>query len=296
MNDFKPAATAKLLGISIDALDMERSLERIAVELEEGRKGYVCLAGVHGIMEAHRDPRLAAIYASAAITVPDGAPTEWIGRWQGHHWMRRVAGPDLMIEVFRRKQFSGYTHFLYGGEEGVAQKLRERLTNRFPGARIIGTFTPPFRDLNEAEEQSLMAQVRELKPDIIWVGISTPRQERFMQRYLGRLDTTLMFGVGAAFDFHTGRIQDAPQWIKRIGMQWLHRLVQDPRRLWKRYLRNNSAFLWHIALQLTGLREYPPQRTKTDHWFPARPHDISCQGIIASDQGIEHASHASLTK
>jgi N-acetylglucosaminyldiphosphoundecaprenol N-acetyl-beta-D-mannosaminyltransferase len=122
----------------------------------------------------------------------------------------------------------------------------------------VGTYTPPFRDLNAEEEESLIARVRELKPDIIWVGISTPKQERFMHRYLHRLDTTLMFGVGAAYDFHTGRIQDAPQWVKTIGMQWLHRLLQDPRRLWKRYLRNNPAFLWHIALQLSGLREYSP--------------------------------------
>jgi N-acetylglucosaminyldiphosphoundecaprenol N-acetyl-beta-D-mannosaminyltransferase len=122
----------------------------------------------------------------------------------------------------------------------------------------VGTYTPPFRDLNAEEEESLIARVRELKPDIIWVGISTPKQERFMHRYLHRLDTTIMFGVGAAYDFHTGRIQDAPQWVKTIGMQWLHRLMQDPRRLWKRYLRNNPAFLWHMALELSGLRHYPP--------------------------------------
>ena len=278
MNDCKPVAAARVLGISVEALNMERAVERIASELEEHHKGYVCLAGVHGIMEAYRDPCLAAIYASAAITLPDGAPTVWVGRWQGHHSMQRVAGPELMLEVFRRKEFARYTHFLYGGKEGVAERLRERLTSRFPWTRIVGTFTPPFRDLNEAEEHSLIVRVRDLKPDIIWVGISTPKQERFMQRYLRELDTTLMFGVGAAFDFHTGRIQDAPEWIKRIGMQWLHRLMQDPRRLWKRYLRNNPAFLWHIALQLTGLREYPPTPTKVDNWFPARPRDISGQG------------------
>jgi N-acetylglucosaminyldiphosphoundecaprenol N-acetyl-beta-D-mannosaminyltransferase len=163
-----------------------------------------------------------------------------------------------MREVFRRKEFAGCTHFLYGGEEHVAEQLRERFTHHYPWARIVGTYTPPFRDLNAEEEESLIARVRELKPDIIWVGISTPKQERFMHRYLHRLDTTLMFGVGAAYDFHTGRIQDAPQWVKTMGMQWLHRLLQDPRRLWKRYLRNNPAFLWHIALQLSGLREYSP--------------------------------------
>jgi N-acetylglucosaminyldiphosphoundecaprenol N-acetyl-beta-D-mannosaminyltransferase len=258
MNRFKRRPAAKLLGISVEALDMERALSRIAKELAARRKGYICMAGVHGIMEAQRDAELAGIYASSSITVPDGTPTVWVGRWQGHKWMQRVAGPDLMREVFRRKEFAGCTHFLYGGEEHVAEQLRERFTRSYPWARIVGTYTPPFRDLNAEEEESLIARVSKLKPDIIWVGISTPKQERFMHRYLHRLDTTLMFGVGAAYDFHTGRIQDAPQWVKTMGMQWLHRLLQDPRRLWKRYLRNNPAFLWHIALQLSGLREYSP--------------------------------------
>jgi N-acetylglucosaminyldiphosphoundecaprenol N-acetyl-beta-D-mannosaminyltransferase len=249
--------SAKLLGISVEALNMELTLHRVAAELKARRKGYVCMANVHGIMEAHRDVQLAAIYSDSSITVPDGTPTVWVGRLQGYKAMQRVAGPDLMLEVFRRKEFAGFTHFLYGGEEHVAEQLRERFTRRFPWARIVGTYTPPFRDLNAEEEESLVARVRELKPDIIWVGISTPRQERFMHRYLHRLDTTLMFGVGAAYDFHTGRIHDAPQWIKTIGMQWLHRMLQDPRRLWKRYAHTNPAFLWNIALQLSGLRRYP---------------------------------------
>jgi N-acetylglucosaminyldiphosphoundecaprenol N-acetyl-beta-D-mannosaminyltransferase len=257
MKRSKQRPAAKLLGISVEALDMELALSRIARELEARRKGYICMAGVHGIMEAFRDSKLAAIYAGSSITVPDGTPTVWVGRLQGHKAMQRVAGPDLMLEVFRRKQFAGCTHFLYGGEEHVAEQLRERFTRLYPWARIVGTYTPPFRDLNAEEEESLIARIRQLKPDIIWVGISTPKQERFMHRYLHLLDTTLMFGVGAAYDFHTDRIQDAPQWIKTIGMQWLHRLLQDPRRLWKRYFRNNPAFLWHIALQLSGLRHYP---------------------------------------
>jgi N-acetylglucosaminyldiphosphoundecaprenol N-acetyl-beta-D-mannosaminyltransferase len=270
MSCHQPGAAAEVLGISIESTDMERALKRIESDLELRRKGYICMAGVHGIMEAHRDSRLAAIYAASSMTLPDGTPTVWVGRWQGRRQMQQVAGPELMLEVFRRKEFAGFTHFLYGGEEHVAEQLRERLTSSFPWARIVGTFTPPFRDLNQEEEQGLIARVRYLKPDIIWVGISTPKQERFMHRYLHQLDTTLMFGVGAAFDFHTGRIQDAPRWIKRAGVQWLHRLIQDPRRLWKRYLHNNSTFLWHIALQLTGLREYPSAGLKAGHYLESR--------------------------
>lgn len=258
MNSKLQIKTAKVLGIPVEPLDMESALARIQEECEERRKGYVCLIGVHGIMEAQRNHELAQVYARATLMVPDGTPTVWVGRWQGFHDMQRVAGPDLMLEVFRRKEFAQRTHFLYGGKQGVAEALAASLTRRFPWVRIIGTYTPPFRDLNEEEENSLVTRLHALKPDMIWVGISTPKQERFMMRILPLLESCLMFGVGAAFDFHTGRIKDAPQWVKRAGLQWLHRLMQDPRRLFWRYLRNNSAFLWHIALQLTGLRSYPP--------------------------------------
>jgi N-acetylglucosaminyldiphosphoundecaprenol N-acetyl-beta-D-mannosaminyltransferase len=236
---------------------MEGAVSRVAEALREKQKGYICMAGVHGIMEAQRDPSLLPIYAQSLMTAPDGTPTTWVGRWQGHSRMERVPGPELMIEIIGRKEFAQYTHYFYGGKEGVAEELREALTTRFPRARIVGTFTPPFRDLTSTEELEFIEDVRKRKPDIIWVGISTPKQEHFMARYLARLDTTLMFGVGAAFDFHTGRIQDCANWIKRAGLQWLDRLVQDPRHLWKRYLRNNPSFVCHILLQLTGLRIYP---------------------------------------
>jgi N-acetylglucosaminyldiphosphoundecaprenol N-acetyl-beta-D-mannosaminyltransferase len=259
MKNVKPCPVTQVLGVSVAALDMERAIRCVAAELRARRKGYVCMAGVHGIMEAQRNPELAAIFAASSFTFPDGTPTVWVGRLQGHKQMQRVAGPDLMLEIFRRKEFAGYTHFLYGGEPGVAEQLQERLTSQYPWIRIVGTCTPPFRELNSAEEQNLVSRVRRLKPDIVWVGISTPKQERFMHRYLPILNTTLMFGVGAAYDFHTGRLKDAPQWVKTIGMQWFHRLLQDPRRLWKRYLRNNPAFLWHIGMQLCHLKTYVPQ-------------------------------------
>lgn len=250
--------SAQVLDIDVAALRMEEAISMIQDELWMHRKGYICMAAVHGIMAAHRDPQVAAFFAQSRITLPDGAPTVWVGRWQGHKQMQRIAGPDLMLEIFRRKEFSRYTHFLYGGEPGVADLLRERLMFRYPWARVVGTYTPPFRDLDADEEQAFIARVRKLRPDIIWVGISSPRQERFMHRYLPALETTLMFGVGAAFDFHTGRLKDSPQWVKTVGMQWFHRFLQQPRRLWKRYLRNNPAFLWHIAVQLSGLRNYAP--------------------------------------
>jgi N-acetylglucosaminyldiphosphoundecaprenol N-acetyl-beta-D-mannosaminyltransferase len=235
---------------------MEKAVARVHDALRGRQKGYVCMIGVHGIMEAQLNPKLAAAYAESTIAVPDGMPTVWVGRWQGHRGMQRVAGPDLMLEIFRRPEFAGCTHFFYGGRQGVAKELAASFARRFPQARIVGAMTPPFRDLTRMEEEHLAATFRCLKPDFVWVGISTPKQDIFMRRYLSRLDTRLMFGVGAAFDFHTGRIQDCAWWIKRAGLQWLHRLLQDPRHLWRRYLRNNPAFMWRIALQLAGWRKY----------------------------------------
>ena len=250
------AQTVNVLGIDIAAVDMEGALARIADALRHRRKGYVCLAGVHGVMEAHRDPDLSAVYAGSALTAPDGMPMVWVGRFYGQRKMERVTGPDLMLEILKRPEFADYTHCLCGGKPGIADELHDSLLTRFPSVRIAGTYTPPFHPFTAEEEQDFLLAMAAMKPDIIWVGISTPKQEQFMARYLDRVDATLMFGVGAAFDFHTGRIQDCAEWIKRAGLQWLHRLMQDPGRLWKRYLRNNPAFLWHILLQLTGMRSY----------------------------------------
>jgi N-acetylglucosaminyldiphosphoundecaprenol N-acetyl-beta-D-mannosaminyltransferase len=204
---------------------------------------------------------LADAYADAAIAIPDGMPMVWVGRLQRHRRIERIAGPDLMREVFLHKEFAHFTHFFYGGNEGVAEDLAARFTRLAPWARIVGTYTPPFRALTQAEESELIARINECKPDMIWVGIGTPKQDKFMRRYLREFDTHVMFGVGAAFDFHTGRIRDCSEWVKRAGLQWVHRLIQDPKRLWRRYLRNNPAFLWRITLQLTGLRTYSRART-----------------------------------
>ena len=242
-----------VLGVMVEPLDMATALDRIHTSLVSRRKGYICMGGVHGIMEAQRSAAVRCAFADSLMTLPDGMPLVWVGHKQGFTQMSRVAGPDLMLEVFRSTQFTQHSHFFYGGKLGVAEALTANLKRRFPGTRIAGTYTPPFRDLNYEEECELIARVRRTKPSIIWVGISTPRQELFMRKYLPALNTSLMFGVGAAFDFHTGRIKDCAEWVKGAGLQWLHRLVQDPRHLLWRYLRNNPEFMWRIMLQLAGL-------------------------------------------
>jgi N-acetylglucosaminyldiphosphoundecaprenol N-acetyl-beta-D-mannosaminyltransferase len=246
-----------VLGVKVSAIDLEMAVELAGRSIGTGSHGYVCLTGVHGVMEAQHDPELRRILNRATINAPDGMPMTWIGRHQGFSKMDRVFGPDFMALMCRVSVLRGYRHFLYGGKEGVADLLSEKLRSRFPGIQIVDTYTPPFGALSFQDETQILARVRDSAPDIVWVGLSTPRQERFMAQYVDRIQAPLMVGVGAAFDFHTGTIRDCPDWIKRAGLQWFHRLLQDPGRLWKRYLRNNPAFLWNIACQLTGLRSYP---------------------------------------
>ena len=183
-------------------------------------------------------------------------PMVWVGRLRGHRAMRRVYGPDLMLDVCAWSEGTGCRHFFYGGAPGVAEALRDRLKVRFPRLQIVGCYTPPFRPLNTEEEQELQESVQTGKPDILWVGLSTPKQEEFMAEFSPRLNSTLMIGVGAAFDFHSGRVKQAPRWMQRSGLEWFFRLCCEPRRLWKRYLRNNPLFILRAFLQLTRLKKY----------------------------------------
>jgi N-acetylglucosaminyldiphosphoundecaprenol N-acetyl-beta-D-mannosaminyltransferase len=234
---------ANVLGIGISAINMEDAIRLSDSLIQRGGKGYICVTGVHGVVEAQSDPAFRRILNRSFMSTPDGMPMVWVGRFQGLNRMRRVYGPDYMIDLCRFSVSRGYRHFLYGGRNGVVEQLANELTKRFPGLKIVGTYTPPFRPLNSNEESDLAALVSETKPDVFWVGLSTPKQERFMDKYLEKLDVKLMVGVGAAFDIHTGTIKDAPLWMKIPGLQWLHRLAREPRRLWKRYLINNPKFI-----------------------------------------------------
>lgn len=245
-----------MLGVGVSALNLDRAVAEVARALENKTRGYVCVTGVHGVSEAQKDPSFRAILNHSFLTTPDGMPTVWMGRWQGFQDMGRVYGPDLMLRVCELTQSRPFTHFLYGGAPGVTDELKERLEKRFPGIKIVGTYTPPFRPLTAGEEKDLKQQVAASKPDIFWVGLSTPKQEKFMSEHWNKLDATLFFGVGAAFDFHAGRIPQAPRWMQRSGLEWLFRLGSDPGRLWKRYLKNNPLFIARALCQVTRLRKY----------------------------------------
>jgi N-acetylglucosaminyldiphosphoundecaprenol N-acetyl-beta-D-mannosaminyltransferase len=246
-----------VLGVGISKLNLRTACAAIADAVVQKRKGYICVTGVHGVIEAQSNAEFRGILNRAFLCTPDGMPMVWLGKLQGFPDMGRVYGPDLMLEICRWSQSNRCVHFLYGGASGVAEELKQQLQTRFPGLQIGGCYTPPFRPLNSEEERSLNEMLRETQPDIMWVGLSTPKQERFMAEYLPKLDVTLMIGVGAAFDFHAGRVKQAPRWMQASGLEWFYRLCQEPRRLWRRYLKNNPLFLWRILGQLLGLRKYP---------------------------------------
>jgi len=245
-----------VLGVGVHAINMQQSVSYLIEAALRRQKGYVCVTGVHGVMEAQNDARFRDILNRSLLTTPDGMPTVWVGKTAGHAAMGRVFGPDLMLNLCDASITRGLKHFLFGGAPSVAEELKRNLQHRFRGLQIVGTYTPPFRALNTDEQSQLAEQVKTAQPDFFWVGLSTPKQERFMAEYLPKLDTTVMLGVGAAFDLHTGRMKDSPDWIKSAGLQWGHRLLQDPQRLWKRYLVNNPKFIAAITAQLLGIRRY----------------------------------------
>ncbi|HEY5909644.1 MAG TPA: WecB/TagA/CpsF family glycosyltransferase [Verrucomicrobiae bacterium] len=257
--NIEPAAIrrANVLGVGVSAIDLDIAAAVLTAAAERKLKGYVCVTGVHGVSEAQADPEFRSILNSALLNTPDGMPMVWMGRLQGFRQMSRVYGPDLMLRLCEASAAQEMTHFFYGGADGVAPELQQRLERRFPRLKVVGTYTPPFRPLTAREQDELVRLVARLRPDFFWVGLSTPKQEKFMAQFYKKLDATVFLGVGAAFDFHAGRVRQAPRWMQRSGLEWLFRVACEPRRLWKRYLKNNPVFLGRAFCQLTGIKKYP---------------------------------------
>lgn len=246
-----------VLGVGVSALSLDQATALVVAARPQKRLGYICVSNVHGISEAQRDPVLRTILNRSLLTTPDGMPLVWLGHHYGHRQVTRVYGPDLMVSVCDAGRAHGLRHYFYGGQAGVAEALRDRLCARFPGLQVAGTFTPPFRPLTPEEFAKVQTDIAAKQPDIVWVGLGLPKQEYFMAGAWEKLDTGLLIGVGAAFDFHSGRIRQAPRWMQHRGLEWLFRFTQEPRRLARRYLLNNPLFVLRIFAQLTGLKRYP---------------------------------------
>lgn len=248
-----PVPRYNVLGVGVSALTLAQARDLVLAVRGTLRRGYICLGTAHGLTEARADPELRRIYNESWLTTPDGMPLVWLGP----PGVERVYGPDLMLAVCDTGRARGLRHYFFGGVPGVAEELRDRLCARFPGLEVVGTHTPPFRPLNPAESAALRADVVRTRPDVIWVGLSSPKQERFMAAHWRELDAGVLIGVGAAFDFHSGRVRQAPRVIQRSGFEWLFRLCTEPRRLGPRYLKTNPLFVARVLAQKLRLKKYP---------------------------------------
>jgi len=279
-----------VLGIGVSVITPPQALEFILDALESRSRGYISVTSVHGIMEGQADETFRDILNGSFLCVPDGMPLCWMGRLRGHSSIGRVYGPDLMRDVCRASVPRGFRHFFYGGKPGVAARLRERLVNQFPGLKVVGVFEPPFRPLNPLEEKELRAQLEATRPDMLWVGLSTPKQEAFMAKYRPMLDVPLMAGVGAAFDIHAGLARQAPAWIRNAGFEWLFRLCHEPGRLWRRNL-NNFGFLPLAACQLSGLRTYGPPGSSSQRSKPVIQVELVCDSRSKLSLALTRSPH-----
>ncbi|MPZ19215.1 MAG: WecB/TagA/CpsF family glycosyltransferase [Luteitalea sp.] len=254
-----------ILGVRVNAIDMDGALDVIDRWITSGAGQYVCVTGVHGVMESQRDARLRDIHNAAGLVTPDGMPLVWLSRWRGWRNTARVYGPDLMLAICERSLATGYRHFFFGGREGVPERLARRLEKRYPGLAIAGTYSPPFKAMTPEEEAQVIRRINDAKPDIVWVGLGTPKQERWMATHVHELSPSVLIGVGAAFDFHAGLKRQAPKWMQQSGLEWLFRLASEPRRLWRRYLVNNPQFIWLTLLETWQRRAAPASGRQADH-------------------------------
>jgi N-acetylglucosaminyldiphosphoundecaprenol N-acetyl-beta-D-mannosaminyltransferase len=250
----KPVDAQAVLGVPLALTDYEGTLDWIDASIAARARGYVCVAAVHTVMTFQEDPELRAAVLGSDLTVPDGQPLVWAMNLLGHSLPSRVYGPDLMKKACERSARTGARFYLYGGRTEALARLRESLPARYPGLQLVGATEAPFRPLSPDEAERTAAEINASGADVVWVGLGVPLQEKWMAAMRPRLEAPVLVGVGAAFDFHAGLKRQAPDVLQRLGLEWAFRLSQEPRRLWRRYLRYNPRFVLGFARQLVRHR------------------------------------------
>lgn len=243
MNDLEKLAYCDILGVHINVLNMDRTKKYIYENIDALRGEYICVSNVHTTIMAHKDPAYLKVQNQAALRLPDGKPLSVVSRKRGFSDADRVTGPDLMREVFADSAQTGLRMFFYGSTNAVLNELQFKLKKNYPGMKIVGMYSPPFRALTPEEDEEIIRLINEKKPDIVWVGLGAPKQEIWMHDHQGKVNA-VMVGVGAGFDYFAERIKRAPQWMQKLSLEWLYRLMQEPRRLFKRYFVTNTQFIF----------------------------------------------------
>jgi len=246
-----------VLGVHVNVVQILQVVEQMERWIQNRTDGhFISVANIHVVMEAQEDPSFKKLINSAALCVPDGMPLIWCGRLRGHVLRRRVYGPELMITFCRETANKGYRHFLYGGAPEVTNQLVNQLQQSCRGIQIAGTDSPPFRPLTPEEDKEAIRRINEAKPDVLWVGLGCPKQERWIHDHRKQLAVPAIVAIGQAFDLLSGKKRPAPAWMSENGLEWLFRLLQDPRRLWRRYLVYNTKFIYFFSLELLGVKRF----------------------------------------
>ena len=250
-----PPAHDDVAGIPVGLTDYGSMIDWIEASVAADQRGYVCVSNVHALMAAREDPELQAALLGSSVNVPDGMPLVWTLRLKGHDLPNRVYGPDLMARACEQATRTGQRMYLYGGRnQGALVQLTLNLRRRYPGLQIVGGYSPPHRELTTEERADVVTAINGSRADVVWVGIGVPKQEKWMAQMRPQLTAPVLIGVGAAFDFHAGLVPQAPAFLQDLGLEWAYRLVQEPRRLWRRYLRYNPRFVVLVGRELLAQR------------------------------------------
>jgi N-acetylglucosaminyldiphosphoundecaprenol N-acetyl-beta-D-mannosaminyltransferase len=239
----------RVVSLNVNVCNHDSAIRRVVELVGQGKGGYVCFSTVHMVMESHDNAEYAAKVNGADLIIPDGMPLVWMQKLRGARQAERVRANDLMIMLCRYAEENDLTVGFYGGKQTVIDAILERTKKDFPKLKIAYAFSPPFRPLTEAEDAQITAEINEKNPDILFMGLGCPKQENWMWAHQNKIKA-VMLGVGASFDFFAGNVKESPEWLGRLGLEWLFRLTQEPRRLWRRYLILNPRFVRLATLQL----------------------------------------------
>lgn len=240
--------TCNIMGVNIAAINMEWLVNYLVKNIDSLHGDYVCVSNVHTTVTSFEDPSYCAVQNGGLMAIPDGGPLSSVGQKRGYKNMRRTTGPDLMGEIFKISTSKGYRHYFYGSTAETLETLYQKLTENYPGIQIAGMYSPPFRPLTEEEDITIIKKINETKPDFVWIGLGAPKQEIFMAEHQGQIEG-LMIGVGAGFDYYAEKIKRAPMWMQKCNLEWTYRLIQDPRRLFRRYWYTNTKFIWNACVR-----------------------------------------------